>query len=356
VPPLGIVILAGPDSPTGDTQAGGRLTSLACIANRPIAEHVLDALAAAGINDVVVIIPAALRAQVHESMSGHTARSVGGVRYVEQLGTVDLHSALKLAAPIVAGRPCVVHLANGLLREPLAPLSWQPGAGEPDLTLLAYQDAVGSDDLDPATQRLLQIARVDEHKSGLGMAGVWVFGEGALAAASTADGRASGAPDVTDIVEGIAEAGGRLAIRLVNGWLRYSGDPLDLLELNRIALDRLEPMWSQAHHEGNRIEGRVVIDETASVRSSVIIGPTVIGPGAQIADAYIGPYTSVGKGVRIEGAELERSIMSEGASVMHVGGRLVSSVVGRDARIFRDFSLPRALRLQVGDGNEVALC
>jgi hypothetical protein len=41
---------------------------------------------------------------------------------------------------------------------------------------------------------------------------------------------------------------------------------------------------------------------------------------------------------------------------MHVGGRLVASVVGRDARVFRDFSLPRALRLRVGDGTEVALC
>ena len=45
-----------------------------------------------------------------------------------------------------------------------------------------------------------------------------------------------------------------------------------------------------------------------------------------------------------------------GASITHIGGRLVGSVVGRDARVFRDFSLPRALRLNVGDGGEVALC
>ena len=98
------------------------------------------------------------------------------------------------------------------------------------------------------------------------------------------------------------------------------------------------------------------IHEQAIVRSSVIVGPTVIGPGARIADAYIGPYTSVGPGAQIEGAEIERSIISAGASIMHIGGRIVSSVVGRDARVFRDFSLPRALRLRVGDGTEVALC
>ena len=82
----------------------------------------------------------------------------------------------------------------------------------------------------------------------------------------------------------------------------------------------------------------------------------IIGANAIISDSYIGPHTSIGDGARIEGAEIERSIVLAGASILHVGGRLVASVVGREARIFRDFSMPRALRLQVGDGDEVALC
>ena len=88
----------------------------------------------------------------------------------------------------------------------------------------------------------------------------------------------------------------------------------------------------------------------------MIIGPVIIGADALIADSYIGPHTSIAERVRIEGAELERSIVLADASVLHVGGRLVASIVGREARIFRDFSMPRALRLQVGDGDEVALC
>jgi glucose-1-phosphate thymidylyltransferase len=159
-----------------------------------------------------------------------------------------------------------------------------------------------------------------------------------------------------DIADGISAAGGKVDVQPADGWRRYTGDPLDLLELNRIALDRLEMNLALPCNNGNRIEGRVQIDERASVRSSVIVGPTVIGPDAVIACAYIGPYTSIGAGTRIEGAEIERSIISRGASVMHVGGRMVSSVLGRDARVFRDFSLPRALRLRVGDGTEVALC
>jgi len=99
-----------------------------------------------------------------------------------------------------------------------------------------------------------------------------------------------------------------------------------------------------------------VVHPTARVESSTIVGPAIVGPDATVLNAYIGSYTSIGAGVHVEGAEIERSIILPGARITHIGGRLVGSVVGRDARIFRDFSLPRALRLDVGDGGEVALC
>jgi glucose-1-phosphate thymidylyltransferase len=142
----------------------------------------------------------------------------------------------------------------------------------------------------------------------------------------------------------------------VDGWHRYRGDGSELLALNRITLDRVAGSIPVSARRGNRIEGRVLIDRTATVRSSVITGPAVVGPDATVIDAYLGPYSSIGAGARIEGAEIERSIVAPGASVMHIGGRLVSSLVGREARIYRDFSLPRALRLWVGEGDQVALC
>ena len=99
-----------------------------------------------------------------------------------------------------------------------------------------------------------------------------------------------------------------------------------------------------------------MIHETATVSTSVLVGPVVVGEGAEVTNSYIGPYTSIGAGAQIEGVEIERSIISPNARVMHVGARLVSSLVGRDAHVFRDFSLPRAMRLRVGEGDEVALC
>jgi len=81
----------------------------------------------------------------------------------------------------------------------------------------------------------------------------------------------------------------------------------------------------------------------------------IIGPDVEISHAYIGPYSSIGRGVVIENAEVEHSIILPGASIKHLGGRLEASVIGAEARIFRDFRLPRAFRLNVGERAEVAV-
>jgi glucose-1-phosphate thymidylyltransferase len=183
-----------------------------------------------------------------------------------------------------------------------------------------------------------------------------VAGRLSSAAAATVDHSGDAGLDVSALAERIASAGGTLHLRLVDVWRAYRGDAGELLELNRLVLDRIQSDLTHGAHLGNRIEGRVRIHERASVESSVIVGPVVIGAGARIRDAYVGPYTSIGTSALIQGAEVERSIISAGASINHVSGRITASIIGRNARLFRDFSLPRALRLRLGEGAEVGLC
>ncbi len=189
-----------------------------------------------------------------------------------------------------------------------------------------------------------------------GVAGVCLLGPGALRRLASPE-RSAETLDISALAEQLARDGGRVHMRLVHKWHHFTGDALDLLDMNRTMLDTLDPELTPTAGRRQPLRGtRSSIHPTACVTSSVIIGPVIIGADALIADSYIGPHTAIAERVRIEGAELERSIVLADASVLHVGGRLVASIVGRQARIFRDFSMPRALRLQVGDGDEVALC
>ena len=351
----GVLVVEDADVPPRASRAG-RIAAVEHVANRPIAHHVLDVFESAGVDEIVVASSASQAGEVQECVSAHHAREAIPVRFVQQPGPLDVAAALRLSAPVVEDSPCIVHLASGLLGEPLAAFVERLHEETPDVVAFVHQGPAPDERLSTATQEMLHIAALRPERAAMRMAGVWLFGRRALQSAAPATWKVGGDVDLTAVADRVAGLGGTLCVRLADAWRKYAGDPLDLLELNRIVLDGLETDVRRLENNGNRIEGRVWIHEGASVRGSVIVGPSVIGPGASVADAYIGPYTSVGAGARIEGAEVERSIISAGASVMHIGGRLVTSVVGRDARVFRDFSLPRALRLRVGDGTEVALC
>jgi glucose-1-phosphate thymidylyltransferase len=333
------------------------------VANQPIAHHVLDVLASVGIEDIVVVSSSESAAAIRTCLTSQSSakRRSGAelrIRYVELPRPVELHHALARAALLLGGAPCVMHLGTGLLEQSLEPLIARLGLDAPDLVAAVHH----SDDpvwhLGASTQAILHLAELHPGRATLSLAGVCVFGPGALDHASRVAWRSRGGSetDLTGVAAQIAGEGGKFQVLPVSGWCNYTGDPRDLLELNRIALDRMDHEMHRPTQNGNLVEGRVWIHEQASVRTSVIVGPVIVGPDAQISDAYVGPYTSIGAGARIEGAEIERSIVAAGASIMHVGSRLVASVVGRDARVFRDFSLPRAVRLRVGDGTEIALC
>lgn len=350
-------VLVVEDRPAGAGSAlSGRLEALEHVANRPIAHHVIDGLEAAGVDEMIVVTSEDTAIDVQECLATGGRDESLRIRLVAHPGPVNLSGALPIVAPLIGSAPCVLHTASGLLGDSLASSVTRLRAEAPDAVAFVHQGAAMDRHLSQATREMLHLAELDPQNAALGIAGVWLFGPEALAVAAGTGWGCAPDIDLTEIASRIANAGGTFDVLAVDTWRSYDGDPLDLLELNRIALDRLQPNLSRPQRQGNQIEGRVHIHERAFVDSSVIVGPTVIGPGARVADAYLGPYTSVGANARIEGAEVERSIISSGASILHVGGRIVASVIGRDARVLRDFSLPRALRLRVGDHTEVVLC
>jgi glucose-1-phosphate thymidylyltransferase len=330
----------------GHASAGAKLTALEEVANRPIVHHVLDALREVSSDGVIVVGGADDLIDTRASLREH-ASGLDGVQFTVRRAGTDILGALQAVAPLVGDTACVIQPADGLLDQPLSALIDLLEGGSMDLVLLtAKQGEKGAGDA-----ALVEAA--DQFSQSLGDIGV--FGPRAFARAAAQLPGADGA-DLAGAGRTLAAGGGRVGLYPGEGWHRYRGHGDDLLAINRVVLDRLTGSIPPSARAGNRFEGQILIDPTATVRSSAITGPTVIGPGASVVDSYLGPYTAIGAGARIEGVEIERSIVSPGASVIHIGGRLVSSIVGRDARVYRDFSLPRALRLWVGSGDEVALC
>ena len=327
------------------------------IANRPIIGHVVDALRDVGAVELAVVADAAVLDEVRAAVACDVdrGRTCSDVTFIPHGGDGDSPDALAAATSFVGGDACIVHWADGLVGQPLAPFTELFEANDPDLLLLVHSNADTSDRLGPDVQRLLGLAELNGARNRLGLAGICVFGPGVLERANTQPTDARPCLDVVALADRLASTGGRLHVGQVRTWRRYGGSPAELLELNRLVLDQLALQTEHTRNGDNRVEGRVDIHPTAQVSGSVIVGPCIIGAGACVTSSYIGPYTSIGVNARIEGAEIERSIILDEARVMYVSGRIEASTVGRRASIFRDFGLPRAMRLHVGADVEVAL-
>jgi glucose-1-phosphate thymidylyltransferase len=326
------------------------------IANRPIISHVVDALRDVGALDLAIVAGSAVLDEVRAAVACDIdgGRTWSDVTFLPYGGSGDPPDALAAAASFVGGDACIVHWADGLVGQPLAPFTELFEANDPDLLLLVHSSGDTSDRLGPDVQRLLGLAELNGARNRLGLAGICVLGPGVMEKANAEPTDARPCLDVVALAHRLASTGGRLHVGQVRTWRRYGGNPAELLELNRLVLDQLT-LQTEHRNGDNRVEGRVDIHPTAQVSGSVIVGPCIIGAGACVTSSYIGPYTSIGVNARIEGAEIERSIILDEARVMYVSGRIEASTVGRRASIFRDFGLPRAMRLHVGEDVEVAL-
>jgi NDP-sugar pyrophosphorylase family protein len=135
----------------------------------------------------------------------------------------------------------------------------------------------------------------------------------------------------------------------------YGGTVDSVLEANSLALDSIKRGKVGIDLSNASIQGRVHVDPSAELDGAKIRGPVHIGAGARIVETYVGPYTSIGAGVTLEGVEIENSIVLPDAQIRYPGRRLEASLVGEGAQIGRDYSLPSALRLRVGPGSEIQL-
>jgi glucose-1-phosphate thymidylyltransferase len=321
------------------------------VANRALLRHALEWLAEAGVREAAVVVPQELAGEAREA-----AAAVGGipsVRWVEQNPVEPLGSVLGDLTGFLDDEPFVLHMSDSLAKQSLCSLL--VGRARCDTEALLVVDESSEAELAQVVQLRAAAgggpARLRPLRNA--SAGVAVLSARAVKAAADLD------LDPEHVAEALSERleqrGGRIGTCGVTAWWRFRGGTDALLEGNRFALDGARADYDRSQVAGSRIQGAVMVHPEARIRSSVVRGPAIIGARACLRDAYVGSYTSIGEDVVIEGAEIEHSVILPGASISHLGGRLEESVVGPNSRVFRDFRLPRAMRLTVGEGAEVCL-
>lgn len=349
------LILAAASSPDDDVvyRLQGRSRYAMPVANRALMRYAADALATCRVREVAVAVSPETVADVYE-LVGDGERFGARFRYLE-LG--DSNAALQavLAAREVLGdeRPLLVHSGDALVTSGLRGVIADFERNKPDV--LAVSDLAHSE-ARTAIVGAPTGTRRGRLRAGLtGLDRFWPAAVLAPAALRELEDLTANHDASDGTVVSLASERIRVIDRALAGCWSYSGDCDRLLEANRMILDELPHTPVEPARDTVRVEGRAFIHPAARLERTTIRGPAVIAADAEISDTFVGPYTSIGAGARLEGAEIDHSIVLEGASIRHLGHRLEASVIGAGAEIARDYGMPTAVRLKLGRGSCVML-
>lgn len=328
------------------------------VANKPILFYAIEALRAAGIEDIGIIV-GDTHQEVREAV-GDGSRFGARVTYIQQEAPLGLAHAVKIAEDFMAGDSFVMYLGDNLIRGGIGDFVREFEATRPDaMVLLARvpnpsQFGVAELNGDGAIRRLEEKPR--QPRSDLALVGVYLFTPAIFPAVHAIRPSARGELEITDAIQYLIDQRKTVLPHVITGWWKDTGKLADMLEANRIMLDDLAEADIQGELAGNtQIQGRVVVARGAKLVDCTVRGPAIIGEGSHLERAFVGPYTSIGPGVTLTGTEIEHSIVLSGCTIRDLDGRIVDSLLGKNVEVTRFGDHPKAYRLMLGDNSLVSI-
>src|SRR5579871_1272817 len=307
-----------------------RAKQLVPVANKPVLFYGLEALTAAGILDIGIVV-GETQAEIREAV-GSGARWGARVTYIEQDAPRGLAHAVLISESFIGDEPFVMYLGDNLLNRGIGSFVEQFERERPAAQILLAHvpdpQMFGVAELkDGRVVGLVEKPAVP--KSDLALVGVYMFGREVFSAVKQIQPSARNELEITDAIQRLIDLGHHVRPHIVEGWWKDTGKLEDMLEANRLILDTIEARIEGDVDSGSRIEGKVIIEPGACIEQSVIRGPVVIGARARITNAYVGPFTAIGDATEIRNTEIEHSIVLEGARITDVPGRVADSLIGR---------------------------
>jgi len=281
-----------------------RPKALLPVAGRPVLAHIVDDLAAAGIDGFVIIV--GYRGQAVRDWFA-AERPGLSITYVEQPERLGLGHALWTARKAVGRGPFYCVLGDTVI---------EPGH---DALLACPDNAIAVHEV--ADPRRFGVVIMDGEQivgfvekprlppSNLAVVGAYLFRDGgelfdALEGLIASGRRDRGEYQLADGLQRMLERGHIFRALTVAGW-HDCGEPGAWLATNRVLLDR---HGCQTDH-----------------------GPVLIHPTARVVDSRLGPHVSVGPGAVIEHCEISDAVIGADSELRHCG--LVASLVGEHCRV-----------------------
>ena len=326
------------------------------VANKPILFYCIENIVQAGIHDVCIIISPETGQEIMSAV-GDGSRWGLTIKYIVQDVPGGLAHAIKTAQDFLADSSFVMYLGDNLIGTRIDTFVREFEKNSPDALILLKEvenpKQFGVAEVTAGGKVLRLIEKPEVPPSNLALVGIYIFSPRIHEAIDKIRPSRRGELEITDAIQELINMDCSVESFILDMWWLDTGKKDDMLTANVIVLDELLKAGIDGEvDDKSHILGRVSIGKGSVVRESKIRGPVVIGENTVIENSFIGPYTSIGNGVKIIKSSAEHSVIMDGSELREIE-RLEESLIGRNVRIYRNNKMHKALRLMIGDDSVV---
>lgn len=335
------VILAGGEGMRLRPLTKNRPKVLLPAGNRPILEHVLDAVVGAGVRDITVVV-GYRKEQVMKFLNTYPV-PVNVVVQNKQLGTLHALSCAKDA--VHADRLLVLPGDNYINAASIRALIEEENA-----VLVAPHQRPW--DYGVITQKDGFLCSTNMHAFDVPSGSLVETGAYVLNRKLYEEFFAIDEPDL--VVKEMDYTGRQVKVVEASNW--YDADTfVDLLELNRYLLKKQSSLLRGSIDQRATIRGHVVLGKDVSVGPGTVIhGPAVIGDGCVIhANVCIEPGTALGSRVEIEPFTYLKNSIVMSDTLIGAQSRIVDSIIGEGCTLEMVSTSSRGFGSVVGDRTSI---
>lgn len=351
--------------------AGGRATRLRPIthtinkhliplANKPMIFYAIEKLVAVGITEIGISVNPG--EEEIQKVVGDGSRWGVKVVFIEQKGgPLGIAHVVNNARDFLGDEPFVFYLGDNIILGSLKRFV-EKFETEKLNCVLALSKVKDPQRFGVPQIENGRIVRVDEKpsdpKSDYAVTGIYVYDKTFFEAFTHIKPSTRGEYEISDIHTWLIENGKAVGYEEITGWWKDTGKPEDLLEGNQLLLNEM----NDGGREGAEIDSSAVLQGKVAIGKGTVVGPKVlirgpvaIGENCKIENSYIGPYTSIGRGVEIYNTEIEHTVVFDDVDI-NCSKRIVDSLIGANATISSAHAtLPQGHKLIIGDNTVVEI-
>lgn len=326
------------------------------LANKPILHHIIEKIIRAGISDIGIIV-GDTHEQVMQSI-GNGDRWNINISYIHQSQPLGLAHAVKTAAGFIGKDDFLMVLGDNVFSMDLDILIENFHTNKANSSILLHKVENPSEYGVAVVENDRIVKLIEKPKSfvsNLIITGIYVFDNSIFEIIDNTKPSKRGELEITDAIQMQLDKGGKVTYELIRGWWKDTGNLNDILEANRLILDEIQSKNKGAENDGLTCVGELNTGKNVIIENSIISGPVVIDDDSVITKCRIGPYTAIGKGVRINDCQIDNSIILDNTSLCSISKRVSGSLIGRYVIVKSADEMSHSKKFLLGDNCEIYL-